>query len=528
MHRCLIIDELVVEVCSHIEWPSHLYALVRTCTAFREPALDRLWREQNTLRNLIRCLPDDIFAPLCHGLPQGLRRLPETTDWERLLYYSNRVEIFSPGHDSWLRHDVAASLSVALPGGRWFPRLLRLDYNSYLIDVDIRSLVSSRMEYLSFELGTPTTNLLQLSKLCPQLKHFSIEKYRPVDAKDLQQISLSVIQFMRLESLVMNRFTYGGHYWTKISSSRCSTNASVQLRANPCKPVHSSADQMPIECGTVATGIFTPISDASIHHIGLLPTLKSLELGLSPSKLPPSYAVEMPLFINLSSLQLSASHTGSVTSFLQLCRSTTLTKAEFFFPGWQQRSAGELEELTTSLLFFQHSLKCLVLSVHVGRKSKPDLPIARILRHLCDLHHLTSIFISLPAPDGMSDSLVLELVRSWPHVQFLVLCPGVSGATIGALASIAQYCPNLRDLDMTFDASIPASQYLTHPSISQPQLSVLRLHDSAIANPRSVAKFLAQNFPQLRRIDADWNGDWNDDGFYDRWSEVNSYLKKSS
>ncbi|KAJ7671277.1 hypothetical protein DFH06DRAFT_1365935 [Mycena polygramma] len=392
MHRCLIIDELVAEVCSHIEWPSQLYAVVRTCTAFREPALNRLWRKQNTLRNLIRCLPEDIFAPLYRGVPQGLCRIPEAADWERLLYYSNRVEIFSPDHNSWLEHGFVSRLTVTLPGGRWFPRLLRLDYTSYLIEgADIRSLISSRIKYLSFELGTPTTNLLQLSTLCPELKHFSIEKYTPIDPKDIQQISLSIIQFMHLESLVMTKFT--------------------------------------------------PISDALIHRIGLLPTLKTLELELSPPKLPPSFGVEIPLFINLSSLQLTASHTGSVTSFLQMCRSTTLAKADFLFPRWQI-SAAELEELTTSLSFFQHSLKHLGLGVHVGGKPKPDLPVARILRHLCDLHHLTSIFISLPAPDGMSDSLVLELARSWPHVGFLVLCPGVSGATIGALASIARYCPN--------------------------------------------------------------------------------------
>ena len=37
-------------------------SLALTCKAFLEPALDRLWRRQTTLFNLIKTLPDDSWA----------------------------------------------------------------------------------------------------------------------------------------------------------------------------------------------------------------------------------------------------------------------------------------------------------------------------------------------------------------------------------------------------------------------------------------------------------------------------------
>lgn len=66
MHRCLTIPEMVQMVCSHLEpdegdSPS-LATLARTSSVFHGPALDRLWSYQNTIGNLLRCMPPDLFA----------------------------------------------------------------------------------------------------------------------------------------------------------------------------------------------------------------------------------------------------------------------------------------------------------------------------------------------------------------------------------------------------------------------------------------------------------------------------------
>lgn len=63
MHPCLAIPEIVLKIVEDInceEVKQHqqtLAALARTCTAFHEAALDKLWSQQIGIANLMRCLP---------------------------------------------------------------------------------------------------------------------------------------------------------------------------------------------------------------------------------------------------------------------------------------------------------------------------------------------------------------------------------------------------------------------------------------------------------------------------------------
>jgi hypothetical protein len=77
MHHCLRVQELLVLIFSHLDMRDHsnslsyvysdrehtlqdLAVLARTCSTFREPALDRLWMS-SALLNLIRCMPGDLW-----------------------------------------------------------------------------------------------------------------------------------------------------------------------------------------------------------------------------------------------------------------------------------------------------------------------------------------------------------------------------------------------------------------------------------------------------------------------------------
>lgn len=82
MHPALCIPEIVEIVCAELEeldpWAQKDFAaLARTCKAFQEPALDILWRKQDTLAHLVKCLPSDMWEEIS----------PEKSD---------RVEIVSP------------------------------------------------------------------------------------------------------------------------------------------------------------------------------------------------------------------------------------------------------------------------------------------------------------------------------------------------------------------------------------------------------------------------------------------------
>jgi hypothetical protein len=71
MHRALDIVELVENICAHLapadlvrlktDTARDLALLSRTSTIFLDPALDVLWRSQDSLIHLLRCMPDDLL-----------------------------------------------------------------------------------------------------------------------------------------------------------------------------------------------------------------------------------------------------------------------------------------------------------------------------------------------------------------------------------------------------------------------------------------------------------------------------------
>ena len=61
MHRCLRIQDVLSIIFQCLSKAS-LAQLARTCTTFRDPALNILWRTQYTLLPLLRCLPQDSWA----------------------------------------------------------------------------------------------------------------------------------------------------------------------------------------------------------------------------------------------------------------------------------------------------------------------------------------------------------------------------------------------------------------------------------------------------------------------------------
>lgn len=71
MHNCLKISEILTVIIEHaysdpdsrpVIATRTLVALALTCKTFLEPALDRLWHEQQTLVPLVKTLPVDAWS----------------------------------------------------------------------------------------------------------------------------------------------------------------------------------------------------------------------------------------------------------------------------------------------------------------------------------------------------------------------------------------------------------------------------------------------------------------------------------
>jgi hypothetical protein len=63
MHRALGIFELVELICAELRHHrlQSLYSLARVCRSFSDSALDSLWMQQNTLTNILTCMPADLW-----------------------------------------------------------------------------------------------------------------------------------------------------------------------------------------------------------------------------------------------------------------------------------------------------------------------------------------------------------------------------------------------------------------------------------------------------------------------------------
>ncbi|KAJ6523265.1 hypothetical protein DFH09DRAFT_937984, partial [Mycena vulgaris] len=62
--RQLIFDEFNVPPYDRRVNPPILAALARTCQIFQNPALDLLWRQQDTLLNFVNCFPDGLVKEI--------------------------------------------------------------------------------------------------------------------------------------------------------------------------------------------------------------------------------------------------------------------------------------------------------------------------------------------------------------------------------------------------------------------------------------------------------------------------------
>ncbi|KAJ6623297.1 hypothetical protein B0H10DRAFT_1786705, partial [Mycena sp. CBHHK59/15] len=192
---------------------SDLAALARTCKAFEDPALNLLWKNQNSIENVLTCMPEDVWDRCVPDNGQKvrirLRRAILPTDWERPLYYSQRVKSFTFNEMSRLSgpadRELFQTLRLSFPQRSLFPNIQKIFWNSKTGDF---------IPYIPLFLGPGITDLFlgvfhsasQLSLLstlaaqCPSLKSATISSSRDIPDQS-QSISLLVRALHHLETL---------------------------------------------------------------------------------------------------------------------------------------------------------------------------------------------------------------------------------------------------------------------------------------------------------------------------------------
>ncbi|KAJ7166223.1 hypothetical protein C8R46DRAFT_1276117 [Mycena filopes] len=142
MHRALHILEVVEMICAQIPLQADqrspdLARLARTSQLFLDPALDILWRYQETIVNLLKVMPVDLWdiqedredsdESAIRNLDVTLLRPVAPSDWDRWLLYARRVRSFTLLED-FKTPEAYETLALHFPPQSIFPRLEKLDW----------------------------------------------------------------------------------------------------------------------------------------------------------------------------------------------------------------------------------------------------------------------------------------------------------------------------------------------------------------------------------------------------------------
>ncbi|KAJ7838544.1 hypothetical protein B0H13DRAFT_2367414 [Mycena leptocephala] len=186
-----------------------LAGLARTCKAFRDPALDLLWKSQCTVMNVLNCMPRDIWEVLDDTDTEEVRlkRPVLPSDWERPLIYSHRVRHFKY-QLSYSYPDSAAfyeMLRMCLPPEPLFPNIESLlwETSDAALLPHFRLLIGPRLTSLTvstFQSASHLSLLPALATQCPLLQEVCILTSDGLPGR-CETVSFFVKQLTRLESL---------------------------------------------------------------------------------------------------------------------------------------------------------------------------------------------------------------------------------------------------------------------------------------------------------------------------------------
>ncbi|KAJ3544150.1 hypothetical protein NM688_g5772 [Phlebia brevispora] len=508
MHRCLSIEEILRIIFAHVrsnglEWaevtrrlrqgrPLTLEGLSRlefrtvlslalTCRTFKEPALDLLWKEQWGLRNLIALLPRDLWAmSTVNGrIDMDFRRAPVATDWTRFDHYARRVK--------WLHLTPPPrelDIPVSIPSSRLLnalrsrgtpilPNLEGLEWSNGVVPAD------SCNDFTMF--------------LGPSIKHFTLY----TDGDETGQSTGRSFDVSEIPSLCPEV-----NVLEIIKDEDRSGNAIAQISTT----VSSLRKLVSFSCHT-----FVPIPRDMFIALGIQSQLTDLNLIVGSDEDHPN--------VELLACSASPRRPGNVLESAEPpSRSRIATVL---------RSRSKSYELTRTAIAHCHSLLgryvTRVIEYSYGDYDEANNGPSRIFLGFDDILPLKKFKglreLSIGCPFNLDDKDLQTIATWWPTLEELSL--GGAGwfnsqVTLNSLVALARGCPNLNELELSFDPSQPA--IFRAPQVPNYQLTRLGVADSPVSeSPEAVAARLTTIFPNLETIDVNtweqdspWEVDWDE------------------
>ncbi|KAJ7210703.1 hypothetical protein GGX14DRAFT_565313 [Mycena pura] len=478
MHRSLRVLELVTMISDEIDRQT-LSSFGRACKMFRDPALDVLWRHQNTLMNLLRCMPEGIWDESDEEGHWTLNRPVLPADWERPLFYARRVKSFH--YDDRFRSPCfptspvfLESLRLCFSGPHIFPNIEKLSWFSYHESTfpHVRLFLGPRLKDLGLSILQSTAHLSLLPIIaveCPLLTDVGVECSYELDGQ--RSVSTLVLGLHRLESLFL-----------------------------PC------------------------LDNPAVEHIARLPGLTSLTLENQSALVPfpESFSSDAVLFPCLSSLHITGNDVNAVVPFLTLLTHAPIVELTIDIP--DLTPAKHIAECYSAMARHCSQSHISLGKLTIGHgwwgssTSPTSADIATYHIHtpqflpLLNFTNLTEVFLTPAVGFDLDDMAVTALAQAWPRLRQLYLFPSVylnlpSRITLTGLLPFAQHCPHLSRLKLALDASAAPKWAQGHKAgatrVRQNCLRSLDVLRSPINNPLLVAGFLSSVFPKLCSVFTD-------------------------
>ncbi|KAJ6492000.1 hypothetical protein C8R45DRAFT_990151 [Mycena sanguinolenta] len=411
--------------------------------------------------NLMRCMPPDLFEFGDNGEIRLLRSIL-AADWEIPLVHMRRIRQL---HCPVPMPEAVFAMCGSLPGdtATLFPKLTSLHWttNSWgredFPSSSMEIMLSSRLTSLSLSAVLSNTLISLIPRTCPTLKKLDV--YSSEFADD------------------------GG----RPALSSC------------IRDLHS------LEC----VKIMDP-DMASLEHLGQLPGLTSLTLGLPDG--PPLRLVAPLRFIALKSLVLRYD-IEPMTDFFQRCSGVPLKDISVDLDPCP--TAATIDRLHTALRGGCSHTSLLFLAIDIAEDDPPETGDAYTInvqsfRILFCFVNLTSVSIASCVGFDIDDQGMKELVLAWPQLEVLRLqSPWYTDLqlhpklSLHCLGILSEHSRALTDVEITLDATIipkPDPNVRTRP-VSQSALRNLEVGKSPIISPAvHVARFISAIFPNVSNL----------------------------
>ena len=445
MHHALEIQEILLNIFGHCylsyrqRETSVLAGLARTCRAFKEPALDALWRELVDLSPLAQCLPEasihykisqgikvrwfqafaslclvvNIFLPTkCYSFSRPLTEI----EWGVLRSYTRRTRSIL-GYNRHGRFDLESVKIFLNPPTTepLFPNLCYLNCDSateavHLLYLPLPSLISLSVALVPKNLHVFQDSLQSISKFSPNIKRLCIRMRQP-DATLSNSFSGYICQWQNLQTVV-------------------------------CPQVSLDAD--------------------ALVHLSRMPALTQLNFMLSATLRDQTAPSDPPLFFsNLHEMTLRSETLDPISRLLSRIRLPAITDFTTLIDRRPSR-----QDVTSFLTSIQTSgVSNTIQSLQfIQRASLPSTTHDVLRLGLEDLlpcmafSNLRRLNFDIEWLVGLKDNELLVLASAWPQLESLYINKGWGwnwsrggGITPDGLLQLLHTCRSLSQIALAID-----------------------------------------------------------------------------